>query len=237
MMAKIRGLLFDKDGTLIDAVGTWTPVYRGILETALAHRAHEWDEVFAASGWDAEHARFKPNSLLASGTTDQFVDLWWPGLEAQARADKIAWVDGEFVSRSRQHLKPLMPLAPLLDEWRAMGLKTGIGTNDNEASARGHMEALGVSHLFDFICGYDSVAKAKPHGDMVHAFCAACGLAPSEVAVIGDNLHDLHMAHAAGAGLSIGVLTGNSGHDDLAPHADAVLPSIAALSTYLQERA
>lgn len=235
-MAKIRGLLFDKDGTLIDAVGTWTPVYRGILEQALQHRAHEWDAVFAESGFDAETGKFKPNSLLASGTTDQFVDLWWPELAGLARAERISWVDGEFVRRSRQHLKPLMPLAPLLERFQAMGLKIGIGTNDNEASARGHMEALGVAQWFDFICGYDSVERAKPAGDMVHAFCAACGLEPAEVAVIGDNLHDLHMAHDAGAGLSIGVLSGNSGHADLSPHADAVLGSVADLAAYLEGR-
>ena len=235
-MAKIRGLLFDKDGTLIDSVGTWAPVYRGLLEEALQHRAHEWDAMFAQSGFDAATGKFKPNSLLASGTTDQFVDLWWPELEGAARTQRIQWVDGEFVRRSREHLQPLMPLAPLLAEFRGMGLKNGIGTNDNELSARGHMETLGVGHLFDFICGYDSVKRAKPAGDMVHAFCEACGLEPAEVAVVGDNLHDLHMAEDAGAGLAIGVLTGNSGHEDLAPHADAVLASVAELGACLEGR-
>jgi phosphoglycolate phosphatase len=232
----IRGVLFDKDGTLIDAVGTWMPVYRGLLEEALQHRAHEWDAVFEAGGFDPVTETFRPNSLMASGTTDEFVDLWWPGLAADARAEKIVWVNGEFVSRSKLHLKPLMPLQPLLTQLRGRGLKTAVGTNDNEASAREHMRLLGASHLFDFICGYDSVPRAKPYGDMVHAFCAACDLAPAEVAVVGDNLHDLHMAHDAGAGLAIGVLTGNSGHADLAPHADVVLDSIADLPAYLEGR-
>lgn len=235
-MVKIRGLLFDKDGTLIDSVATWTPVYRAILETALGHRREDWDRVFEESGYDPVTGSFKPNSLLASGTTDKFVDLWWPEAKGAERAEKIGWVDRQFVELSRAHLKPLMPLGPLLAEWRGMGLKLGIGTNDNEASARMHMKELGVDSQFDFICGYDTVERAKPAGDMVHAFCAACGLEPVEVAVVGDNLHDLHMAHDAGAGLAIGVLTGNSGHDDLAGDADAVLDSIAGLTEFLRGR-
>ena len=232
----IRGLLFDKDGTLIDSVGTWEPVYREIMRDHLQHRADEWDAIFENAGWDAERRRFRSNSKLAAGTTHDFVETWWPELEGEAREEKILWVNQQYRDLSLKHLQPLMPLGPLLDEWRGMGFKIGIGTNDNEASARGHMERLGVTEKFDFICGYDSVKRAKPHGDMVHAFCEALDLEPQQVAVVGDNLHDLDMARDAGAGLAIGVLTGNSEHHDLAPHADAVLESIAELSAFLRER-
>jgi phosphoglycolate phosphatase len=68
---------------------------------------------------------------------------------------------------------------------------------------------------------------------MVHAFCEAVGTSPKAVAVVGDNLHDLEMGRAAGAGLLVGVLTGTSAHADLAPHADAVLDSIADLPALL----
>jgi phosphoglycolate phosphatase len=232
----IGGLLFDKDGTLIDSVGTWEPVYREIMQEHLQHRAHEWESVFASAGWDGERKRFRSNSQLAAGTTLDFVELWWPELEGQEKHDKILWVNQQYRELSLKHLQPLMPLGPLLDEWKNMGFKIGIGTNDNEASARGHMERLGVTAKFDCILGYDSVKRAKPHGDMVHAFCEAVGLQPSEVAVIGDNLHDLDMARDAGAGLAIGVLTGNSERHDLEPHADVVLESIAELSQFLKER-
>jgi phosphoglycolate phosphatase len=47
--------------------------------------------------------------------------------------------------------------------------------------------------------------------------------------MVGDNLHDLEMARAAGAGLRIGVLTGTGTREELAPHADLCLASIAEL--------
>ena len=58
-------------------------------------------------------------------------------------------------------------------------------------------------------------------------------LQPAEVAVVGDNLHDLAMARAAGAGLAIGVLSGTSVVDELKPHADHVIGSIADLPEIL----
>ncbi len=49
---------------------------------------------------------------------------------------------------------------------------------------------------------------------MLLAFCNACSLAPAEVAMVGDNLHEHGDGRNAGAGWRIGVLTGtgNAGH-------------------------
>src|SRR5262245_24752303 len=206
----IRGLLFDKDGTLIDVIGTWLPVYREMLAEAFPDHNERWQRILLESGYDPDSNNFKTNSLLAAGTTDQLVDLWWPGLTPGERQAMIERVDRDFLSKSEKYLQPLMPLEPLLNQLKARRLKLGIATNDNEASARSHVQLLKLDKLIDFVAGYDTVEKAKPAGDMVHAFCAACGLEPPDVAVVGDNPHDLEMARSAGAGLAIGVLSGNS---------------------------
>jgi phosphoglycolate phosphatase len=54
------------------------------------------------------------------------------------------------------------------------------------------------------------------------------------VAVVGDNLHDLIMARAAGAALAIGVLTGNGTREGLGPHAHHHNASIDDLPGLLQ---
>ena len=56
---------------------------------------------------------------------------------------------------------------------------------------------------------------------------------PTEVAVVGDNLHDLEMGRRAEAGLLIGVLSGTSGQRELAPVADHLLASVADLEALL----
>src|SRR3546814_12738269 len=59
------------------------------------------------------------------------------------------------------------------------------------------------------------------------------GLDPAAVAVVGDSRHDLEMGRRAGCGLLVGVLTGTSSRDDLAPHAHHVIDSIAELEALM----
>ena len=94
---------------------------------------------------------------------------------------------------------------------------------------------LGVRRLLPHVFGYDSVARPKPGPDMVDAFAAAAGLAPAEIAVVGDNHHDLAMARAAHAGAAVGVLSGTGEAADLAPLADVILADIRALPGWLHQ--
>ena len=71
---------------------------------------------------------------------------------------------------------------------------------------------------------------------MLLAYAAAAGLAPGRIAMVGDSTHDLAAARAAGMA-AVGVLTGPAGRDDLAPHADAVLRSVAELPNWLDSLA
>ena len=173
---------------------------------------------------------------MGCGTTDQIVDAWWPGCNGQIRTTKIAALDESFAIKARRYSSPVLP-APALPEifatLKAMGLILGVATNDNEASAHASIAQLGIGAMVDFVAGYDSVAAAKPAGDMVLAFCAACALAPRQVVMIGDTLTDLETGHAADTALKIGVLSGNGKAADLAPRADALLADIGELPAFL----
>ena len=68
---------------------------------------------------------------------------------------------------------------------------------------------------------------------MVLGFCKATGLSPEQVAVVGDNNHDLHMGHNAGAGLKVAVLTGTGSPASLADASDHCLNDITELETVL----
>ena len=230
----IKGVLFDKDGTLIDVNGTWVPVYRRLLNELFPGPPEVVDKKFALAGYDRERDAFRPGSILAGGTTRQLIELWWPGLDERGVGEKIHLLDVVYRDLALSHLKPLMPLAPVLETLRGMGLKLGVATNDTVFSARNHMKHLGVAKLFDAIIGADSVVNAKPAGDMIQSFAVATGLAPAQIAMVGDNSHDMETARSGGAGLAIAVLSGNSEHEDIAHLADHVLPSIAALPALLR---
>ncbi len=70
---------------------------------------------------------------------------------------------------------------------------------------------------------------------MVLGFCKATGLKPAEVAVVGDNNHDLHMGHNAEAGLKVAVLTGTGSRESLAAASDYCLNDITELEGLLPD--
>jgi phosphoglycolate phosphatase len=231
----IKGVLFDKDGTLIDVTGTWVPAYKQLLAEVFADRSpDEIETKFRAAGYDPVTGAFRAGSVLAQGTTRDIVGIWWPELDAPGIAQKMKLLDVDYRDLGVKHLKALMPLRPVLQELHALKLRLGVATNDTAASAVLHMRALDAADLFDIILGADSVARPKPAGDMIHAFADAIGIRANEVAMVGDNPHDMETAHDAGAGLAVGVLSGNSAHDHLAPLADHVIDSISELPALLR---
>ena len=149
--------------------------------------------------------------------------------------DKLHLLDVEYRDVALKHLKPLMPLEPILMSLRDAHYRLGVATNDTQASARSHLHELAVADMFDMIVGADTVLAPKPAGDMVLAFSEGVSVRPGEVAMVGDNPHDMEEARNGGAGLAIGVLSGNSGRGDLEHLADYVIPSIAHLEALLQE--
>jgi phosphoglycolate phosphatase len=225
----IRGILFDKDGTLIDVDRTWLPVYRGMLAELLGVEGAEADALMAKAGYDVATGRMKAGSIMAGGTTDQLVEMWWPRASTPEKQARIKSMDCDYLHLVEDHLTPLMPLDGLMTQLAGRGLKLGIATNDGMASASRHVRLLGLESHLAAVLTYDTVARPKPSGDMVRRFAEITGFAPAEIAMVGDNVHDMEEARNGGAGLAIAVLSGNAAHGDIAHLADHVLASVAEL--------
>jgi phosphoglycolate phosphatase len=188
------------------------------------------------AGLDTATGRVRPGSVLGAGTSADMVRLWYPGLGEAEAAAMVALIDARCHAHGRRGSVVVDGVAGVLGELAARGFALGVATNDATAAATAAMAALGFAAWLPHIYGYDSVPRPKPAADSVLAFAAAVGVPAAAVAVVGDNRHDLEMARAAGAGAAIGVLTGNSGFDDLAPLADVVLPSIRDLPGWLADQ-
>jgi phosphoglycolate phosphatase len=170
---------------------------------------------------------------LAAGTNREIAACWADLMPGRDAAELTRQMERIFTESGRRSATPVAELAPLLARLKARGLRLGVATSDSEAGAQATLAHFGVVELLDFLAGYDSGYTPKPSPALVEAFCRAAGLRATEVSVVGDNLHDLEMGRAAGAGLVVGVLTGTSEHDELAPLADHVLASISDLEALL----
>jgi len=230
----ILGILFDKDGTLISVNETWVPIYRKMLSDLFHTDFDGADALMEKAGLDRATGTFKAGSILASGTTRQMIDIWWPGLDEKGVAEKIRVLDHDYAPMVKESLKPLMPLEPIFTELRAMGLKLGVATNDSHVSATNHMAHIGVVEHFEEIIAADTVPVAKPSGNMIRRFAEITGLKPSEIAMVGDNSHDIEEARNGGAGLAVAVLSGNAAREDLEHLADYTIASVADLPALLR---
>jgi len=226
---RLDGIIFDKDGTLFDFGETWNSWALSLIaelsdgDPALARRIAEQADFDLALG------SFRPTSPIIAGTNRE-------AAECIARALPDYGVDAlEALMTARAAEAPLAPptdLVPLFDDLCARGLRLGVMTNDSEFAARAHLDAAGVLDHLHWIAGFDSGHGAKPAPTPLLAFAAAQNVDPARTAMVGDSTHDLVAGRAAGM-VTVAVLTGMAGEEELAPYADTILPHVGHLPDWL----
>ena len=228
----IKGILFDKDGTLFDFNATWGGWTRQMLLGEVGDDPEKFDALAEVMGFDPVNERFLPGSVVIASTVHE---------TAQAMLTVLTDIDKEaLVARMRDAASAVIqqeatPLIPYFQDLKAANLRLGIATNDAEVPAVAHLERAGIREQFDFIAGYDSGHGAKPGPGQMDGFCNHTNLPPDECIMVGDSLHDLEAGRAAGM-MTIGVLTGPAPREELAPMADHVLPNIADIPGWLRSQ-
>lgn len=232
----IKGLLFDKDGTLLDYHQTWAPLNR----TVALHVAHGdldlANRMLDHGGQDPVTNRVRSGSHLAAGTAVEIAAAFEYISPNHGLENLPDLIDSIFHTELAAQTTAVHGLKDVIDSFFRRNLKMGVVTADSEKGAMVSLAPFDILHRFAFVCGYDSGPRAKPDPAPVLAFCTKTELKAAEVAVIGDNFHDMIMGKNAGAGLLVGVLTGTSGRDELSELADVVLDSINDLESCLIER-
>jgi phosphoglycolate phosphatase-like HAD superfamily hydrolase len=226
-------VIFDKDGTIIDfgvMWGGWAIALADALNATTGRPVAK--PFYAMLGFDPETGVVTPGGGLAATPMARLRDQTREVLVASGmtagdaeRALEATWRAPDPVALAR----PLTDLGVLFDRLREGGRRIAVATTDDRGSTERTLAALGVADRIDaIVCADDGIA-VKPAPDMVLHLCAVLGVLPSRTAVVGDTAADLRMARAAGAGLTIGVLTGVGGQADLEPLADTVIGSVEEL--------
>ncbi|WP_169083796.1 HAD family hydrolase [Paenibacillus sp. PL91] len=245
---KVAGILFDKDGTLLDFIamwGCWSESVFSELEQQLKRRGITLQPDRIATLWGTKHdinnrvIDYDRNGPLAMGTMqDLYAVVAW-----QLYSEGLSWAEAmELVQHCKKHadielerLRPARPLPGSIDFLKSCkehGIKLGVVTADETEAANMHLEWLGIRAYFDVVIGNDLVERGKPFPDMLELACRELAIDCSEAAIIGDTNGDMRMGLAAGAAVTVGIADtaeGGSTHQ-LLPNANEVISSYSQLS-------
>ncbi|MTI08288.1 HAD family hydrolase [Curvivirga aplysinae] len=233
----IKGIVFDKDGTLTNFHETWMPAIHKTVELFSGDNQDLKQRLMIAGGWDPEEDRITSGSILGAGDINDLIDCFLEILpELTSRREALhTEVEEIFTYSSCEEVVPATDLAELFTNLRDRGLLIGVATMDSENAANMLFDKLGVQDQLSYVVGYDSGHGVKPSSGMVEGFFKKTGLSANEVMVVGDNTHDTEMGRNAGAAKVVGVLTGNSLAEDLDGHADHILSSVAELPALIDQ--
>jgi len=227
----VRGLLLDRDGTIIDLHAPFLQIAREAAALFSGGDAALERALLGAAGYPEGGDRMGIGCLFAAGTHEEIIAAWGPFLphhKAAFLAERIETI-GEAAMAEAQAIDRVLEV---IESLKDQGFILGIATNATVASAHASVARLGLGDAMSFIAGCDSGHGAKPGPGMAEAFCAAHRLRPEEVAIVGDTPHDIRTGRNARLGLCVGVLSGAGTAADLS-EADVILPSLAEISRCL----
>jgi phosphoglycolate phosphatase len=187
-------LVFDLDGTLVDTA----PDLIASTNHVLDHLGLPPVDAEMLRPWVGHGARYMIERAVG------------PAGENLTPAEHAALLE-RYLDYYGSHIadgsQPFDGLLPLLDKYKADGVKLAVCTNKNERMSRLLLDALDMSHYFTAVAGRDTLPNAKPHPDALLGTIAMAGGEKSRAVMIGDSGVDVATAKAAGVpviGVSFG---------------------------------
>lgn len=230
---QLRALLFDKDGTFLDFAKTWNAATGVVIAELAAGSPAVAGRLAEIVGYDLDTSVLLPTSPFVGSSVGELSPLWAAALGESTSPTFDERLRQLFHQATLHAATPIGEPGQIFEALQAQGYRLGVITNDSEIGARAQCERLGLAHWFEAIIGYDSGHGRKPEAGQIVAFMERFGFRPEETALIGDTLHDMHAARAAGV-TGIGVESGFMTAEQLSPFADHVLSDISNLQELLQ---
>ncbi len=222
MIANIRAVIVDLDGTMVDTLGDF--------DAALNATLRELDRPGVTRA-DIERMVGKGSMHLIRSA------LQHGGLDASA-ADALldtAWVryQAHYRAINGAHSAVYPGVAEGLVALRARGLVLACLTNKPLAFARELLRAKGLDAHFAHVFGGDSFERQKPDPLPLRKTCEALGTPVASTLMVGDSQNDGLAARAAGCPVVLVTYGYNHGEPiDRAPH-DRLIHSLAELDALI----
>jgi phosphoglycolate phosphatase len=214
-------IVLDLDGTLVDSA----PDLASALNTVLDKRGfftHSIDEI----------------RLMIGNGVPKLVERGFNAvgmrLEPAQLDELVAMFVKEYKTCATEHTRPYPHIVETLEKIHGMNIPMGVCTNKPEAFTKQILEGLGLAKYFSSVVGGDTTSTRKPDPQPVLACLRGLVSEPASSLMIGDSVHDVHAAHAAG--VTIGVVPwgyGSAPVEELG--ADFVLHDLAGLPALIRD--
>jgi len=183
MAKRIRGILLDIDGTLVDSND--------------AH-AHAWVQALAEHGYHVSFEKVRP--LIGMGGDKVLPQM--VGLSKESE-------QGQRISKRRKelflsHYLPNLPAFPgaweLLQHLHRQGFVLAAATSAESDELEGLLKRVHAqaSALFAQKTSAEDAGRSKPNPDVVRAALRQIDMQPGETMMIGDTAYDIEAAGQAG---------------------------------------
>lgn len=187
----MRAFMFDLDGTLSDSVPTiLRTARRACAELGIATT----EEVLLGQiGLPLFHTG---EMLLGPGRGQEYVDCYYRHYDP-----------GD--------LAPFPGVPEMLAELKQAGFILALVTSRRQDSTLDSLSRIGLEDVFERIVCYEDTLNHKPHPEPLRFCCGEVGCAPGDSLYVGDSVHDMECAEAAGL-WSLGVTWGVAGEQAMA---------------------
>jgi len=194
----VRAVLFDLDGTLVDSLEDLTNAVNHML-AGFGRPALTSVSVRRLVGKGA-------HNLVRRALDTESEEAITHGIEL-------------FVAYNSAHVTDKSALYPgvreALRQLSENGILLMVISNKPETLCHLIMEALGIAHLFEIICGGDTFPEMKPSPLPLLQALERLGIAAQDAVMVGDSINDIQAGQQAGI-TTIGCTWGYGGMEELA---------------------
>ena len=177
----IRAAIFDLDGTLLDSLHVWEKVDADFLSGRGIAIPPDYVDAVGSMGF-RDAAEYTITRFGLTDTPEDLMHEW----------NEMAVYEYGHSIRLKPHAEAY------LRNLRQKGIKLAVATGLPRVLYAPALENIGITSLFDTVCGVEDAGRSKPHPAVFLLATSRLGVKPGECAIFEDDLAALAGAKRVG---------------------------------------